>query len=132
MTDKYDPYHTPEAALENRETFDADERRGLYALARANQYLMRVYLITLFSYLFPPLLLLMSIVAIPFTFRVAVIQYGGLVAIVIAPLAFLPIIGLIVMAYVAHEVNKRLQAYGFDLKMDAASLEPIQAWAENG
>lgn len=89
---------------------------------------MRLYPMILFSYIFPPVLLILSIIAIFFVFRVASRLYGTVSAAVIAPFAFLPFIGLLVIFLIMRKANIIIEKYGFNITMDKKSLEPMEKW----
>lgn len=126
MTEKKN--EAPESSVTSREQLTRDEKIELYELAMAYQSLLRLYPINIFSYIFPPVLLIVSIVAIFLVFRTSRRLYGILAACLISPLAFLPFIGLAVIWIILKKAGKTLDTHGFDVTMDKKSLEPITAW----
>jgi len=121
---------TSSSSVERSDKLTRDEKIKLYELAVAYQSLLRLYPFNIFSYIFPPVLLVVSVVAIFLAFRTSNRLYGVLAAYFISPLVFLPFIGLAVIWIILKNAGKRLETSGFDITMDKTSLEPMLAWLE--
>ena len=119
-------YTPPQSSLEDRQDLEYSNKVRLFELAVTNQALIRLYPMVLFSYIFPPLLLILNVIAIFFVFRVARRLYGILMAAVISPFAFLPLIGLLVIFLVMRKANTVIEEHGFVITMDKNSLEPLK------
>ena len=118
--------------MSDRNQLTRDEMINLYELAVAYQALVRLYPINIFSYIFPPALLIVSIIAIFLVFRTSRRLYGIFAACLISPLAFLPFIGLAVIWFILKKTDQTLKTYGFDVTMDKKSIEPITEWLVEG
>ena len=125
-------YTAPQASLEDQENLEYNEKVRIFELAVTNQALMRLYPMILFSYIFPPVLLILSIIASFFVFRVTRRLYGTLSAALIAPFAFLPFVGLLIIFLIMRKANMVIEKYGFNITMDKKSLEPIEKWLSEG
>ncbi|HED32692.1 MAG TPA: hypothetical protein ENJ08_00550 [Gammaproteobacteria bacterium] len=131
MNGQEDPlYRLSSHHLELLESLSDEQKINIYMLALSNKRLLLLYAINLFSYIIPPVLVIINLMAVVVTFQTSRLLYGNLAGLIIAPFAFLPVIGLIVVAATGSKASKKLLKYGFKVTMDSDSLVPVHEWIE--